>query len=70
MKLNDKHIGALLCLGLLVIMAIAGTVDYHDAVHFDDSKKSIEYSRYECDTTETAYDVLRYVEANNVYLPQ
>ena len=42
MKLNDKHIGALLCLGFI----------------------------YECDTTETAYDVLQYVEANNVYLPQ
>ena len=30
--------GALLCLGMMVVMAIAGTCDYQDAVHF----KSIE----------------------------
>lgn len=51
--------GALLCLGILVLMAIAGTCDYQDAVHFS-SPTSVELVVREVpDTIESAYDVLR-----------
>lgn len=36
MKLNDMSKGALFCLFILVLMAIAGTCDYQDAVHFNE----------------------------------
>lgn len=60
MKLNDMTKGALLCLGMMVVMAIAGTCDYQDDVHF----KSIEENdKIEIkDTVESAYDVVRYVQ--------
>lgn len=60
MKLNDMTKGALLCLGMMVVMAIAGTCDYQDAVHI----KSIEENdKIEIkDTVESAYDVVRYVQ--------
>lgn len=32
--MNDVTKGALLCLGMLVLMAVAGTCDYRDATHF------------------------------------
>lgn len=51
--------GALLCLGMIVVMAIAGTCDYQDAVHFN----TIEENKIEIkDTVESAYDVVRYVQ--------
>lgn len=66
--MNDMTKGALLCLGLLVLMAIGGTCDYQDAVHFQrtDEEKNIEPA----DTTESAYDVMRYVQAMEKKLPQ
>lgn len=69
MKLNDMTKGALLCLGILVLMAIAGTCDYQDAVHFrstEDEGFHIETP----DTTESAYDVIRYVQTMEKKLPQ
>ena len=49
-------------------MAIAGTCDYQDATHFQrtEEEKDIEPA----DTTESAYDVMRYVQAMEKKLPQ
>lgn len=50
-------------------MAIAGTCDYQDATHFQrtEEEKDIEPA----DTTESAYDVMRYVQAmEDKKLPQ
>lgn len=68
MKLNDITKGALLCLGMLVLMAIGGTCDYQDATHFQrtEEEKDIEPA----DTTESAYDVMRYVQTMDRKLPQ
>lgn len=69
MKLNDMTKGALLCIGILVIMAIAGTCDYQDATHFQRTEE--EQDIEPADTTESAYDVMRYVQAmEDKKLPQ
>lgn len=68
MKMNDITKGALLCLGILVLMAIAGTCDYQDAVHFKSTEEEGFY--FEPDTTETAYDVIQYVQAQENNRPQ
>lgn len=54
--LNEITKCTLLCVGFLMLLAIAGTIDYRDATHFYDS--TIETVK--TDTTETAYDVLMY----------
>ena len=50
------------------MMAIAGTCDYQDAVHFelgeDDFKMEMP------DSTESAYDVIKYVELMEKKHPQ
>lgn len=68
MKLNEISKGALMLLGLLVVMAIAGTCDYQDAVHFelDEDDFKMEMS----DSTESAYDVIKYVELMEKKHPQ
>lgn len=68
MKLNDMTKGALLCLGILVLMAIAGTCDYQDAIHFQRIEE--EEQVVPVDTTESAYDVIRYVQTMEKKLPQ
>ena len=68
MKLNDMTKGALLCLGILVLMAIAGTCDYQDAIHFQHINQ--EEQVVPVDTTESAYDVIRYVQTMEKKLPQ
>lgn len=68
MKLNDMTKGALLCLGMMVIMAIAGTCDYQDATHFQRTEE--EQDIEPADTIESAYDVMRYVQAMEKKLPQ
>lgn len=68
MKLNDMTKGALLCLGILVLMAIAGTCDYQDAIHFQHIEE--EEQVVPVDTTESAYDVIRYVQTMEKKLPQ
>lgn len=68
MKLNDMTKGALLCLGILVLMAIAGTCDYQDAIHFQHINQ--EEQVVSVDTTESAYDVIRYVQTMEKKLPQ
>lgn len=60
--------GALLCLGILVLMAIAGTCDYQDAIHFQHIEE--EEQVVPVDTTESAYDVIRYVQTMEKKLPQ
>lgn len=60
MKLNDMTKGALLCLGIMVLMAIAGTCDYQDAIHFQRIYQEEQVAPV--DTTESAYDVIRYVQ--------
>lgn len=67
MKLNDMTKGALLCLGIMVLMAIAGTCDYQDAIHF---QRIEEEQVAPVDTTESAYDVIRYVQTMEKKLPQ
>lgn len=67
MKLNDMTKGALLCLGMLVIMAIAGTCDYQDAIHF---QRIDQEQVAPVGTTESAYDVIRYVQAIEHKKPQ
>lgn len=69
MKLNDITKGALLCLGILVLMAIAGTCDYQDAVHFKSTEEEGFYIE-KPDTMETAYDVIQYVQAQENNRPQ
>lgn len=59
--------GALLCLGILVLIAIAGTCDYQDAIHFQHIE---EEQVVPVDTTESAYDVIRYVQTMEKKLPQ
>lgn len=67
MKLNDMTKGALLCLGILVLIAIAGTCDYQDAIHF---QRIDQEQVAPVDTTESAYDVIRYVQAIEHKKPQ
>lgn len=69
MKLNDMTKGALLCLGMLVVIAIAGTCDYQDAVHFN-STEDDGFHTEKPDTTESAYDVMRYVKSMEKKKPQ
>lgn len=70
MKLNDMTKGALLCLGLLILMAIAGTCDYQDAVHFDLNVEVEGVEEANPDTLESAYEVMKYVQAMEKRLPQ
>lgn len=65
---HDMTKGALLCLGLMVVMAIGGTCDYQDATHFQRTEE--ERDTEPTDTTESAYDVIRYVQAMEKKLPQ
>ncbi len=69
MRPNDMTKGALFCLGILVVMAIAGTCDYQDAVYF----RNIEENGFDIekkDTVESAYDVMRYVQMIDKKKPQ
>lgn len=59
MNLNDITKGVLVCICMLVLMAIAGTVDYRDRMHF--SKDKDDMVIYVPDTTESAYDLMRIV---------
>ena len=63
MKLNDMSKGALFCLGILAVMAIAGTCDYQDA-------ENDTFKVEEPDTTESAYDVIKYVQTMEKKKPQ
>lgn len=68
MKLNDITKGVLLCLGLVILIAIAGTCDYQDAIYFQ--QDNIPEQVMPVDTTESAYDVIRYVQAIEHKKPQ
>lgn len=69
MKLNDNSKGAFFCLFILVLMAIAGTCDYQDAVHFNEMENDT-FKVEEPDTTESAYDVIKYVQTMEKKEPQ
>ena len=50
-------------------MAIAGTCDYQDAVHFNEMENDT-FKVEEPDTTESAYDVIKYVQTMEKKEPQ
>lgn len=68
MKLNDITKGVLLCVGLVILIAIAGTFDYQDEIYYqrDNTPEQV----MPVDTTESAYDVMRYVQAIDNSRPQ
>ena len=68
MTLNDITKCVLLCLGLVILIAIAGTCDYQDAIYFQ--QDNIPEQVMPVDTTESAYDVIRYVQAIEHKKPQ
>lgn len=68
MKLNDITKGVLLCLGLVILIAIAGTCDYQDAIYFQQDNTPEQVMPV--DTTQSAYDVMRYVQAIDNSRPQ
>lgn len=71
MRLNDITKGLLVCVCLIVLMAISGTVDYHDRMHFCESphEDTFEGVVHASDSAESAYDLMRIVSDSEL-IPQ